>query len=61
MCVRNPLKEHGCKHSAQTFYMEHILGVVIIIPMIKENDNVNVVFYFLSPNILLLFIIKIAL
>jgi hypothetical protein len=28
--------------------------------MIKENDNYKVVFYFLSPNVLLLFILKIA-
>ncbi len=29
--------------------------------MIKENDNYKVMFYFLSPNVLLLFILKIAL
>ncbi len=44
-----------------TFYMQHILGVIIIIAMIKEKDNYKVMFYFLSPNVLLLFILKIAL
>ncbi len=29
--------------------------------MIEENDNYKVMFYFLSPNVLLLFILKIAL
>ncbi len=28
--------------------------------MIEENDNYKVMFYFLSPNVLLLFIFKIA-
>ncbi len=41
--------------------MQRIFGVIIIIAMIKENDNYKVMFYFLSPNVLLLFILKIAL
>ncbi len=44
-----------------TFYTQRILGVIIIIAMIKEKDNYKVMFYFLSPNVLLLFILKIAL
>ncbi len=44
-----------------TFYTQRILGVIIIIAMIKENDNYKVMFYFLSHNVLLLFILKIAL
>ncbi len=60
-CVCNPLKEHGCKHSAHTFYTQHIAGVIIIIAIIKENYKYKAVFYFLSPNVVLLFILKIAL
>jgi Ca2+/Na+ antiporter len=59
--VRDPSKEHGCKHGSQTFYIQHILGAIKIKAMIKENDDYKVVFYFLSPNVLLLFILKIAL
>ncbi len=44
-----------------TFYMQCILVVIIIKAMIKEKDNYKVMFYFLSPNFLLLFILKIAL
>ncbi len=54
-----------CTHlqltETNTFYTQCILGVIIIIAMIKENDNYKVMFYFLSPNVLLLFILKIAL
>ncbi len=54
-----------CTHlqltETNTFYTQRILGVTIIIAMIKENDNYKVMFYFLSPNVLLLFILKIAL
>ncbi len=45
VCVCDPLKEHGCKHSSQTFYTQHILDVIIIIAMIKENDNYKVVLF----------------
>ncbi len=50
-----------CTQCTHTFYTQRILGVIIIIAMIKENDNYKVMFYFLSPNVLLLFILKIAL
>ncbi len=38
-----------------TLYMQCILGVIIII-WLKNNDNYKVMFYFLSPNVLLLFV-----
>ncbi len=40
-----------------TLYMQCILGVIIII-WLKNNDNYKVMFYFLSPNVLLLFVFK---
>ncbi len=40
-----------------TFYMQRILGVNCTI----EENNCKVIIYFLSPNVLLLFLFKIAL
>ncbi len=47
-----------------TMYLQHFLHAMYFRCynnyMIEENDNYKVMFYFLSPNVLLLFVIKIA-
>ncbi len=47
----------SCAHNVQfnTFYIKYYNNY-----MIEENDNYKVMFYFLSPNVLLLFVFKIA-